>query len=145
MSFLKFNEILDDVVTLSDIRLLEEEINHHIPDDLKLFYLKYGCGVVFGDDPSKLDYINTLMHPLDIIDFIRHQDFFEFLEDLDLYDADMYKQVQFCDIGEGTFLAFGIDNSNFGKILKFDTVVADSFNEFMNKLLVKPDFYFFVE
>lgn len=142
---LNFNKVLSNSVTKSDIDSLEQVIGSALPDDLKLFYLKYGCGVVFGDDPSKLDYINTLMHPLDIIDFIRHQDFFEFLEDLDLYDADMYKQVPFFDIGEGTFLAFGIDNSNFGKILKFDTVVADSFNEFMNKLLVKPNFYFFVE
>lgn len=132
---------LECSVSTDSIEKLEATIGKTIPIELKQFYNKYGCGLII----KRNNVSNYLLHPLEVIDFINHENDFEFIEDSDIYDDLISKQIPIIDIGDGTYLTIIISDKNNGAIMSYETIITKSFNEFINKVLKQPNFYSFIE
>lgn len=132
---------LECPVTMTDVQSLENVIKKKIPKQLKDFYNYYGCGLI----SERNTVTNNLLHPLEIIDFINHENDFEFVEDSEIYDDLINIQIPLIDIGDGSYLTIGISDKNNGMILSYETIITKSFNEFINSVIEKPNFYSFIE
>lgn len=74
---------------------------------------------------------NSLLHPSIIADMYLREDPFEGDSDLDIYDDK--SQIIFYRVNEGVFITMDISNDS-SNIYYFTAVIADSFEDFMNKL-----------
>lgn len=138
---LNFNHKLQYPVNVVDIEKLEQVLQIQLPDELRCFYLHYGSGIINQDSCVA----NLLLHPLLVIDFINHENDFEYVEDSEIYDDNMDRQIPIIDIGDGSYLTIGIVGSVRGKVMSYDTVIANSFFEFMNNLMINPTFYALID
>lgn len=100
-----------------------------IPYELKLFYKNIGYGFFY----QKIFSSNRIFSPMQIKQINLREDFYEFDPDLELYEADFYKnKFIFFEVNEGVYLLIDktdIDCKN--AIYYFDEKIADSLEEFL--------------
>lgn len=126
------------------IENIEEEIKAAeenglvIPLELKTFFRNQGYGFIAKNEEN-LNF-QRLLSPEEMVDFKNRIDIYSYLE-LDEY----YKQVEekgliFMEYCEETYIWIGTNENNLGEIYYFDEKIADSFNEFIEKLHNNIDF-----
>lgn len=120
---------------LSENKILDAErrMGIRFPNDLSYFYKEYGYGFVINEKGA----INRLIGPGGCADIRLRVDAYEFDPDLEMYEIYEDKALIFFEIDEGLYASIGLDD---GKIYYADEVIADSLEEFLEKI-VDPDYW----
>ena len=122
-----------------EIAQAERMLSMSFPDELRQFYLNVGYGYFGNDDP---DFLNQLMHPIEIAKLKLGLDFYGnmYEEELEYYTSDAV--FPFFDLGgESDYLVIQMEGEGSGSILYFDTCIASSFHEFAEKMCKKTDYF----
>lgn len=120
-------------VTEEEIELAEARMKIKFPNSIKNFYREIGYGFL----GRNRYYINRIMAPDDIADYVCGNDVYEYV-DKSIYNED---ELVFMHIGDEDFLTLKYSGKFEGEILYFGEKIADSFEEFINKMLDKPNYY----
>lgn len=120
-------------IDISEISNAEEQMGFEFPESLKAFYKEIGYGF-FG---SNKNFINRLMSPEDIADYVCGADIYEYV-DKSFYGEN---ELVFFHISDEDFLTIVYKGENKGNILYFGDKVADNFQEFIKKIINIPDYY----
>lgn len=125
------------LVTNDEIQLAEKRMNILIPFELKEFYRNIGCGLMY----SNVNANNRLIDPLTCADIRLREDFYEFDPDLELYESFEKDKMIFFEINEGVYALIEISNNKRNKIYFGDEVIANSLEEFLEKIGENPDYW----
>ncbi|TDW08232.1 SUKH superfamily protein [Breznakia blatticola] len=117
-------------VSNDEIKDLENVLNITIPNELKKFYTQFGYGFL----GSKDGYPNRIMDTYSIRDFRLQQNDYEFFEDIDLYKKYEDGKLVFFEQDESAMLSIELGDKAESKIYYYDTVVANSLQEFLQKM-----------
>lgn len=123
------NNILNKVEE-EKVLLAEERMGLLIPDELRKFYLQVGCGKIYSLDNS----INRLMGPLSCADIRLREDVYEYDPDLEVYELYEDDKMIFFEINEGVYALIELSNNEHNKIYFADELIADSLEEFLEKI-----------
>ncbi|AQY50658.1 hypothetical protein PWEIH_03436 [Listeria weihenstephanensis FSL R9-0317] len=122
---------------LEDMEQVEKELNLTFPIELKQFYLEIGYGFFKGSEYQ----INRLMDPESIRDFRLRVDDYEFYPDIEIFDEVEKDKLVFFEGDESTTILIGLGNSERSPIYLFDTLIANSLKEFLEKIMVDDLYY----
>ncbi len=128
----KFYPVTEKAVSES-----EEALGMSFPKELKDFYQQVGCGFFDG---SKYN-ANRLMGPYSVRDFRLRQNDFEFYPDIDIYDDYEDNKLIFFESDTYALISIELGNKEKSRIYYYDTVIADSLEEFIKKVQ-ENDIYF---
>ena len=117
----------------AEIQKAEERMKVKFPDDLLHFYREYGYGFV----NNELHAVNRLMGPGSCADLRLREDYYECDPDLEMYEEGEEDALIFFENGDGIYMSIGFDD---GKIYYDDEVIADTLEEFLEKI-VDPDYW----
>ena len=116
-------------VEKKDIKDAEDRMQLSIPSELKDFYLSTGYGFL----DSKLSNFNRIMDPQSVASFRLHEDEYEYLESMDIYDSYSDNQLVFFEVSEGLYLSIELTTKNKQRIFLADKELFSSFAEFIEK------------
>lgn len=125
-------------VTEKAVSEAEEALGMSFPKELKDFYQQIGCGFFNG---SKYN-ANRLMGPYSVRDFRLRQNDFEFYPDIDVYDDFEDNKLIFFETNESALLSIELGDKEKSKIYYYDTIVADSLEEFIIKVQENDKYYY---
>ncbi|MEH7705661.1 1,3-beta-glucan synthase regulator [Bacillus toyonensis] len=117
----------------------ESLLQMELPKELKCFYQEIGCGFLESD---KRTFFNRFMDPISVADFRLRQDIYEYNPNFD--DVDDEESLVFFEVSEISFLTIKFKEENeLGQcpIYSDSTKIADSLEEFLNKMVENPDYY----
>lgn len=120
-------------VTNVDIIVAEQQLGHPFPKDLKDFFKNVGYGFLCCDDKDSID---RLMDPKSIADFMSGN-----ASEEDRYVIEyckQEKQIPFLEIGDGAYVTMDLRR---GRVYYFENVIANSLEEFLDKMDKKTDYY----
>lgn len=120
-------------VTEEEIKQAEERMKFKFPNSIKIFYEEIGYGFL----GKNANYINRIMAPDDIADYVCGNDIYEYV-DKSIYNED---ELVFMHIADEDFLTIKYSGESEGEVLYFGEKIADSFEEFINKMFNKPNYY----
>ena len=100
---------------------------------MKIFYTEIGYGFFLGDK----NFINRLMPPSDIADYVCGEDIYEYV-DKSFYGEN---ELVFLHISGEDFLTVVYKGENKGAVLYFGDKIADTFEEFVKKMIDIPNYY----
>ncbi len=120
-------------VTSEEIEKAEERMGFLFPKSLKAFYCEVGYGFV----KTSPNFINRIMSPSDIADFICDDEQYEYI-DKSLYDE---YEIVFMHISDEDFLTIEYKDNKEGAIKYFGVRIADSLIEFLEKMIEVPNYY----
>jgi len=121
----KFYELKEN-----DLTEAEERLGFSFPKELREFYLEIGYGFIKGNSENA---INRLLDPDTIADITLREDIYEFDPDLDGIYEDEDKLV-FYEVNEGVYLTLDLNETDKSPVFFFDTKIADSLEEFVEKV-----------
>lgn len=125
-------------VTDKEIASLEVEIQSKLPTELVDFYSQVGYGFI----RKKSGNINRFMDTYSLQDINLRTGDFEYDPDLEIYD-EIYNddKLLFFEVNEGVYLAIDkIEHNEKNAIYYFGNKIANSLEEFIHKILEKPNF-----
>ena len=126
-------------VTEEELSQAEALLSMRFPEELRKFYLEVGCGTLGNDDP---DFRNEIMHPVEAAKLKLGLDFYAnmYQEDLDYYTApDVFP---FFDLGgEADYLVIQLTGEHVGAIIYCGRPIAASFNEFVQRMHERTDYF----
>lgn len=129
----KRNDLIFYEVSEEAIRDAEKRMGFRFPKSLETFYREIGYGFIKGSP----NFINRIMAPEDIADFVCDSEEYEFV-DKSIYDED---ELVFMHLSDEDFLTIEYKDGN-GEVIKyFGDIIAYSFEEFLEKILEKPNYY----
>lgn len=117
----------------------EQKLSVKFPTSLRDFYLDVGYGYIGQDEP---DFMNQIMHPLEIAKLKLGLDFYGnmFSDDLEYYTSN--DVFPFFDVGgEFNYLVIKMTGQDEGSILYCSKKIATSFSDFIRKMCEKTDFF----
>ena len=120
----KFYELKEN-----DLTEAEERLGFSFPKELREFYLEIGYGFIRGNKSA----INRFLDPATIADITLREDIYEFDPDLDGIYEDEDKLV-FYEVNEGVYLTLDLNETDKSPVFFFDTKIADSLEEFVEKV-----------
>lgn len=124
-------------VNMNEISEAEKDLGLTFPKELKDFYIQIGYGF-FGGSRFNID---RLMDPYSVRDFRLRQNDFEFYPDIDIYDDYEDNKLIFFETNESALLSIELGSKEKSKIYYYNTVIADSLEEFIIKIQ-ENDSYF---
>jgi antitoxin YxxD len=122
----------------SDILEAEQRLGYNFPLELRGFYTEIGYGFLCNEKKEMFD---RVMDPGSVADFMLCEGMYEGNAEDEYYDKDF---LVFFEVSEVSFIAMDLTKENMtGKcpIYYFDTKIADSLLEFMQKMDEKMDYY----
>lgn len=127
--------------SVSDEEISEAEtmLSMRFPEELRRFYSEVGYGHLGNDDP---DFLNLIMHPLEIAKLKLGLDFYGnmFQDDLQYYTSDSV--FPFFDLGgEADYLVLQMDGEDAGAVIYCGRSIASSFNEFVQKMCEETNYF----
>ena len=120
-----------------EIKFVEEN-GMVIPTELKTFFTNQGFGFIAKNEENSN--FQRLLSPKEMFDFKNRVDIYSYLELNEYYKQVEEKGLIFMEYCEETYIWIGINEKNLGEIYYFDEKIADSFNEFIEKLHNNIDF-----
>ena len=123
----------------NDIAEAEKRIGFEFPKELNVFYTEIGYGFLCKDDNSMID---RIMDPFSVADFRLKQGIYETDENVDLFSSK--NQFVFFEVNEDSFIHLDLskhDNNGVHPIYYFDLKIADSLQEFLEKMDQRTDYY----
>lgn len=124
-------------VTNDEIEKVEIELNIKFPNELKEFYASYGYGFLGSED----GFTNRIMDPFSIRDFRLVQNDYEFFVDIELYKNFEDGRLVFFEQDETAIFSIELTDNKISKVFYYDTVVANSLEEFLNRMLKNELYY----
>lgn len=116
-----------------DIKVAEERMGFSFPTMLKVFYREVGYGFIKGS-PS---FINRIMEPNDVADFMCEDEEYQFVDRTIYNEGDLI----FFHISDQDFLTIELNGENSGAIKYFDGIIAIDLLDFVNKMMVDPNYF----
>lgn len=116
-----------------EIEQAEKRMNFKFPNCIKEFYREIGYGFI-GKNPY---FINRIMAPDDIADYVCGDDVYEYV-DKSIYGDD---ELVFMHISDEDFLTIKCSGELEGKIIYFGRKIANSFEEFIKEMYNNPNYY----
>ena len=123
-------------VTHDEIEEAEHEMKIKIPNELKAFYMTIGYGFI-GNSNN----INRIMDPLSVRDFRLRKNDFEFYPDIEVYKEFEKDKLVFFEASETVLISIQITEQNKSQIFYYDILIANSFEEFLQKINKNDDYY----
>lgn len=120
-------------VTEEEIIDAEKRMGFKFPKSLEIFYREVGYGFINASP----NFINRIMEPSDIADFICSSEEYAYI-DKSIYDED---ELVFMHISSEDFVTMDYKNYKEGVIKYFGEIIANSFAEFLEKMLEDPNYY----
>ncbi|PNP92544.1 hypothetical protein BMT55_08220 [Listeria newyorkensis] len=120
-----------------DIEQVEKELGLTFPKELRQFYSEIGYGFFKGSEYQ----INRLMDPESVRDFRLRVDDYEFYPDIEIFDEVEKDKLVFFEGDESTTILIGLGEGESSPIYLFDTLIADSLKEFLEKI-IEDDMYY---
>ena len=117
-------------VTKEDIQNAEERMGFTFPETLNAFYNEIGFGFV----KSSSNFINRIMSPTDIADFVCNSEEYEYV-DKSIYRED---ELVFMHVSDEDFITIAYEE---GDIRYLGEKIADSLVEFLEKIIAVPNYY----
>ncbi|MGN4929645.1 SMI1/KNR4 family protein [Bacillus cereus group sp. MYBK14-1] len=122
-----------------EIEEAEELLKMKFPKELKDFYKEIGYGFLEASDRF---FFNRFMDPFSVSDFRLREDIYEYNPNIDGVDDE--ESLVFFEVTELNFLTIKFKEENeLGQcpIYSSSTKIADSLEEFINKMVENPDYY----
>ncbi len=104
-----------------------------LPSSIRDFYCEAGYGFIKTD----VNFYNRIMAPGEIADFMCDSEEYGYV-DKSIYDED---EVPFMQIAYEDFLTIEYKNGEEGAIKYFGEIIAESFSEFLDKMMESPNYY----
>lgn len=124
-------------ITREEIRTAEERLGFSFPSELSTFYLEVGYGFINKENKNTF---NRLLDPDTIADITLREGIYEFDPDLDgIYEEE--DQFVFYEVNEGVYLTLDRKAVNQSPVYFFETKIAGSLEEFMQKIDQDSDYY----
>lgn len=122
-----------------DILEAEKQLSIKFPTELTEFYLEIGYGYIGQDEP---DFMNLIMHPLEIVKLKLSQGFYKNMDPKDLAFYTSSSVLPFFNLGgESEYLILKMNGENRGNVFYFSKCIASSFFEFTMKMYEKTDYF----
>lgn len=123
----------------SDILKAEEQLSIKFPTELTEFYLEVGYGYIGQDEP---DFMNVILHPLEIAKLASGQGFYKNMDPKDLGFYTSKSVLPFFNLGgEAEYLVLKMDGKDREKVFYFSECIANSFFEFVMRMCEKTDYF----
>ena len=135
--FIKDNKNKFYPITIEEIKNVENELQLSVPKELKDFYLQVGYGFINGSEFN----INRIMDVDSVRDFRLRQGDFEFYPDIDIYDEFEEDKLIFFEGSESALISIELTENSNSKIFYYDIKIADSLQEFLEKILEDDNYY----
>ncbi len=127
-----FYEIKDEMIEKA-----EKELSIKISKELIQFYHEIGCGFIGSSKGN----VNRLMDPISVCDFRLRQDDYKFYPDIELYDDYEENKLVFFEQSMEALMSIEITDKEVSKVYYYDTVIADSLEEFLKEMLKNELYY----
>lgn len=121
----------------------EKRLGYEFPSELREFYFQIGFGIL-GVNNS--DFLNMIMAPSDVVDFILGEGVFE--DSGYRKDVDLQTKMIFFDTGDSVYLCLDLERKNNDGICpvvyssgREYVCIANSLEEFLKKMDKSPDYY----
>ena len=121
----------------SEIQNVEKELDIIFPLELRNFYLNIGYGFLKNSEYN----INRIMDPESVRDFRLRKNDFEFYPDIEVYNDVEDGKVIFYEVNESTLISIELCDKEKNKIYLYDIKIADSLEEFLDKMLENDSYY----
>ena len=121
----------------SEIQNVEKELDIIFPLELRNFYLNIGYGFLKNSEYN----INRIMDPESVRDFRLRKNDFEFYPDIEVYNDVEDGKVIFYEVNESTLISIELCDKEKNKIYLYDIKIADSLEEFLDKMLKNDSYY----
>ena len=121
----------------SETQNVEKELDIIFPLELRNFYLNIGYGFLKNSEYN----INRIMDPESVRDFRLRKNDFEFYPDIEVYNDVEDGKVIFYEVNESTLISIELCDKEKNKIYLYDIKIADSLEEFLDKMLKNDSYY----
>ena len=118
----------------NEIKKAEKKLKIKFPYEMELFFREIGYGFFEGEQ----DFVNLIMPPLLIVDFQLGIGEFEGYDKDDYIDED---ECAIMDLGSDSYICLKVKGKLKGKICYGLKVIANSFDEVVQKLDDEPNYY----
>ena len=125
-------------VTSEDIQKLEEIIGKTIPNELLVFYKEIGYGFL----NTKNFNIDRFMDPISVMEFRTKTGIYENYPYIDAFDNFQENKLIFFEQDESAYFSIEINSNESSRIFYYETVIADSLEEFLKKMMENDEYYF---
>ncbi|MEW4274566.1 MULTISPECIES: SMI1/KNR4 family protein [Priestia] len=125
----------------ADIEEVEGTLGLKFPFELRKFLLEVGYGFIQGYEYN----INRIMGPSSIRDARLKVNDFEFYPDIELYEDLEEGKLLFFEANESALLLIEISEEQNNAIYYDDIKIADSLEEFLEKVMENDGYYFDLE
>ncbi len=125
----------------ADIEEVEGTLGLKFPFELRKFLLEVGYGFIQGSEYN----INRIMGPSSIRDARLKVNDFEFYPDIELYEDLEEGKLLFFEANESALLLIEISEEQNNAIYYDDIKIADSLEEFLEKVMENDGYYFDLE
>ena len=124
-------------VSEKEIEEVETTLGLKLPCDLREFLIEVGYGFL-----RKSEYnINRIMGPASIRDARLKVNDFEFFPDIELYEELEEDKLIFFEANESALLLIELGDEKHNSIYYDETKIADSFEEFLRKIMDDDKYY----
>lgn len=124
-------------VAYKDIEEIESTLGFTFPNELREFLLEVGYGFL-----NKSEYnINRMMGPASIRDARLKVNDFEFYPDIEMYEELEKDKLIFFEANESALLLIELNEENLNSIYYDEIKIADSLEEFLEKLMLDDNYY----
>ncbi|MFT7827052.1 SMI1/KNR4 family protein [Priestia megaterium] len=121
----------------SDIKEVEGTLGLKFPFELRKFLLEVGYGFIQGSEYN----INRIMGPSSIRDARLKVNDFEFYPDIELYEDLEADKLLFFEANKSALLLIEISEEQHNAIYYDDIKIADSLEEFLEKVMEDGNYY----
>ncbi|MGE7716620.1 SMI1/KNR4 family protein [Priestia megaterium] len=121
----------------TDIEEAERTLGLKFPFELRKFLLEVGYGFLRGSEYN----INLIMGPFSIRDARLKVNDFEFYPDIELYEDLEAGKLLFFEANESALLLMEISEEQHNAIYYDDIKIADSLEEFLEKMMEDDNYY----
>ena len=118
----------------NEIKEVEKKLKIKFPYEMELFFKEIGYGFIKGEQ----DFVNLIMPPRLIADFQLETGEYEGYYKYDYIQKD---EIVIMDLGSDIYICLKIKGKLKGKICFGLNVIANSFDEFIQKLYNEPNYY----
>ncbi|GHU63083.1 antitoxin YxxD [Clostridia bacterium] len=124
-------------VSSTEIIEVENSLDLVLPNSLKDLYNEIGYGFIKGSENN----VNRILDPYSIRDFRMRENDFEFYPDIEIYTEFEIDKVIFFEGNESVLISIGFTENNKNAIFYYNTQIAASLMEFLQKLQDNDMYY----
>ena len=125
-------------VSVEDIKKLEKAIGVSIPKELLDFYTEIGYGFLNVQNFN----IDRFMDPISVLEFRSKTGIYENYPYIDAFLNSQEGKLIFFEQDESSYFSIEFTDDEKAKVFYYDTVIAHSLAEFLEKMIENDEYYF---